>query len=280
MCHIRSASLVKTNRIIAESGFKIVARLGGFHTTMSFLGIIGNLMVGSCTEELLAEVYAENSEEHMLSGKAVSVSLRWHFLLESSLKYLLFDLVAENFDIEVQPFKEFVEQMEKEKYFSSINSFLKSQVMFDINSAFEEISINLEHQRTSKLWLLYLQYISILKKFILAERTSNWQLHLDSSTEMLNLFVSTGHINYAKSARFYIQRMKSLQEHHPWLFEQFTKGEHAVMRSNHSWAGLWSDLVIEQTLMRSVKSKGGLTRGRGMNESVRHVCSYLKLFCL
>ena len=24
--------------------------------------------------------------------------------------------------------------------------------------------------------------------------------------------------------------------------------------------------------MRSVKSKGGLTRGRGMNESVRHMC--------
>ena len=105
-----------------------------------------------------------------------------------------------------------------------------------MNSAFEEISIKLEHQRTSKLWLLYLQYISILKKFILAERTSNWQLHLDSSTEMLNLFASTGHINYAKSARFYIQQMKSLQEDHPWLFEQFTKGEHAVQRRNHSWA--------------------------------------------
>ena len=65
--------------------------------------------------------------------------------------------------------------------------------------------------------------------------------------------------------------MKSLQEDHPWLFEQFTKGEHAVKRSNNSWVGLWSDLVIEQTLMRSVKSSGGLTRGRGINESVQHM---------
>ena len=65
--------------------------------------------------------------------------------------------------------------------------------------------------------------------------------------------------------------MKSLQEDHPWLFEQFTKGEHAVKRSNNSWAGLWSDLVIDQTLMRSVKSRGGLTRGRGINESVQHM---------
>ena len=51
--------------------------------------------------------------EHMLSGKAVSRSLRGHFLVESSLKDLLFDLVAEDFDIDVQPLKEFVEQMEK-----------------------------------------------------------------------------------------------------------------------------------------------------------------------
>ena len=59
--------------------------------------------------------------------------------------------------------------MEKEKDLNSIHPFLKSQVMLDINNAFEEISIKLEHQRTSKLWLLYLQYISILKKYILAK---------------------------------------------------------------------------------------------------------------
>ena len=78
-----------------------MARLGGFHTTMSFLGSIGKLMAGSGIEELLAEVYAENSVEHMLSGKAVSRFLGGHFLVESSLKDLLFDLVAEDFDIDV-----------------------------------------------------------------------------------------------------------------------------------------------------------------------------------
>ena len=69
---------LKAVGIIAESGLKIVARLGGFHTTMSFLGSIGKLMAGSGIEELLAEVYAENSVEHMLSGKAVTRSLRGH----------------------------------------------------------------------------------------------------------------------------------------------------------------------------------------------------------
>ena len=49
-------------------------------------------------------------------------------LVESSLKDLLFDLVAEDFDIDVQPLKEFVEQMEKEKDLNSIHSFLKVMV--------------------------------------------------------------------------------------------------------------------------------------------------------
>ncbi|KAG1690265.1 hypothetical protein GQR58_007612 [Nymphon striatum] len=45
---------------------------------------------------------------------------------------------------------------------------------------------------------------------------------------------------------------------------------HAVRRSARNWSGLWSDLVIEQALMRSSKSRGGLTSGRGMSETVRH----------
>ena len=145
---------LKAIRIIAESGLKTVARLGAFHTTMSFLGKIGKLMVGLGIAELLAEVYGENSVEHMLSRKAVSRSLRGHFLVKSSLKDLLFDLVAEDFDIDAQSLKEFVEQMEKEKDLNSMHSFLKSRVMLDINSPFEEISIKLEHQRTLKVWLL------------------------------------------------------------------------------------------------------------------------------
>jgi hypothetical protein len=39
-----------------------------------------------------------------------------------------------------------------------------------------------------------------------------------------------------------------------------------VRRSDRLWAGLSVDLIIEQVLMRSMKTSGGLTRGRGMTE--------------
>ena len=43
----------------------------------------------------------------------------------------------------------------------------------------------------------------------------------------------------------------------------------ALSRSDRFWAGLSSDLVIEQTLMRSVKTTAGPTRGRGITEIQR-----------
>ena len=86
---------------------------------------------------------------------------------------------------------------------------------------------------------------------------------------MLNLFAATGYINYAKSARLYLQQMLELPMSHPWLHSKLsTEGHFFIRRTDEFWAGLWPDLVIEQVLMRSIKNRGGLTRGRGMSESV------------
>ena len=49
----------------------------------------------------------------------------------------------------------------------------------------------------------------------------------------------------------------------------FQHGLHVVRRSDRFWAGLSTDLYIEQVLMKSLKSTGGLTRGRGMDEIQR-----------
>ena len=43
---------------------KLVLRLGGFHTEMSFLGCIGHLMASSGLQELLEMIYASNAVVH------------------------------------------------------------------------------------------------------------------------------------------------------------------------------------------------------------------------
>ena len=82
---------------------------------------------------------------------------------------------------------------------------------------------------------------------------------------------SIGVGNYAKAMRVYLQQMSSLLDTHPWLHEQFMKVRHSIRRSDRYWSGLSCDIVIEVRVMRSIKGRGGLTRGRGIHETVRTV---------
>lgn len=63
--------------------------------------------------------------------------------------------------------------------------------------------------------------------------------------------------------------MSNLRDDHPAVYRDFVSGFHVVRRSDRFWAGLSTDLVIEQVLMRSLKTSGGLTRGRGFTEQQR-----------
>ena len=63
--------------------------------------------------------------------------------------------------------------------------------------------------------------------------------------------------------------MVELETTHPDVYKAFKDGYHVARRSDREWAGLSTDLMIEQVLMRSVKTSGGLTRGRGMTETQR-----------
>ncbi|GBO44517.1 hypothetical protein AVEN_23091-1 [Araneus ventricosus] len=62
--------------------------------------------------------------------------------------------------------------------------------------------------------------------------------------------------------------MLALGFNHPDVMEQFVKkgkGHFTINRNCSPWVGVWSDIVIQQTFMHSMKSFGGLTRGREMN---------------
>ena len=102
------------------------------------------------------------------------------------------------------------------------------------------------------------------------ETIADCELHLDVVSEMLNLFSAAGLTNYAKIVRLYVQEMRKLPETRPWLHAQFMNGHHTVRRNPKNVTGIWTDLAIEQTLMHSIKLRGGLTGGHGMTESVRH----------
>ena len=62
----------------------------------------------------------------------------------------------------------------------------------------------------------------------------------------------------------YLKIMQGLAISNPWLYEQFSVNKlFSVRRSDRFRASLWTELTIEQVSMRSIKNRGGLTRGRG-----------------
>ena len=124
---------------------------------------------------------------------------------------------------------------------------------------------------TAMLWIQCLEMISLVREFVKAEHTGNWSMHLSSQAKMLPYFAASGHNNYTKGSYMYLQFMSKLEQNNPKAYQKFLAGYHVVRRSNHHWAGISTDLIIEQTLMRTMKNVGGITRGRSMTEEQRAV---------
>jgi hypothetical protein len=297
---------LKAFDVAKSENLHVVLRLGGFHTVMSYLGSIGKVMRGSGFEELFGEFYGPNTVEHIMNGKANARAIRGHMIVHSAVVNLLLDkivngknceyVVSNVFDgdecreeiassLDCEQLKRVCKNVmceivtadvgaedEKEEMQVSDCDLLNSPTVITLEQEMKRLCESLKSEsRTFKLWLLYVEYVETVKMFLMAERTCNWLLHLHAIQRMLPLFAAAGHGHYAKSARLYLQSMMDVHESHPVLYEKLVNGFHAIRRSDRYWAGLSSDLVIEKTMMKAIKSTGGLTRGRGITESVRTV---------
>jgi hypothetical protein len=66
---------------------------------------------------------------------------------------------------------------------------------------------------------------------------------------MPNLFAASGHRNYARSARLYLQTMFGLPKTPQWLHERLSSEQHVVRRSDSHCAAVSLDLAIELVMM-------------------------------
>ena len=152
---------------------------------------------------------------------------------------------------------------------TSQNVTLDDETLLSIHEKITQEKTELSKYPTAVLWLQYMQLVDILRRFLKAERTGEWNLHLASVQEMLPYMAASGHSLYTKSLHLYLKDMQQLHETHPDVHSSFLRGFHVVRRSDRLWGGLSTDLAIEQCLMRSLKTTGGPTRGHGMAEDHR-----------
>ena len=244
--------------------------------------------------EILENIYSSNTIQHMMTGKAVSRAVRGHLIVDCALNIIMLSnmidipILHENddntssrngseesnvdqnklsmktkFETVIGLYKGIIEDK------ATTDDILNDEHLTEISQFIRNEIDSLSKYPTAKLWIQYMDMINIMKMFIKAERTGDWQLYLYSLEKMLPFFAASGHNLYLKSVYCHLQQMGTLENDHPDIYQKFCEGYHVIRRSNRYWAGISTDLVIEQTLLRSVKTTGGMTRGKGMSEQQR-----------
>lgn len=278
---------IKAREILADVEFNLVEcdhdmshvfiRLGGFHLIMSFLGCIGKVMDASGLREAWATIYADKSTEKMLTGKNYARSLRANFYTEAALLTHILD-ESDLTDKEKREILNIIcmEPSSNELASNNDQTILGKIQTYPVVSILKEklndkMNLIAERGKTATLWIQYIKMVSLVRSFIQAERCGDFDLHLSTIIEMIPFFHSSRHFNYAKSAHLYVQDMLELEKKmdSPEEFEKYSKrGFFTIRRSDKFFSGIYTDMIIEQSLMRSIHSIGGLSRGRGLTESV------------
>ncbi|KAE8742582.1 hypothetical protein FOCC_FOCC011876 [Frankliniella occidentalis] len=258
--YAKSVEIVTSDTSGALSG--VIVRLGGFHLLMSFLGAIGHIMDGSGLEDLWGQVYGPNTVKMMMSGKDYARANRAHSLAQEAVGALLLDTVPMEGDTKAK-IKEIHEAIRKNPNVDPA-SVAADDVVRALRTSLERAGEEAaEKSNTGRLWWQYFKLVGLLRLYVRAERVGDWELHLECIRAMLPYFHAAGRIHYAKYAHLYVQQMDALQVR---AAAEGRAGLFTVRRKPQHWAGVWTDMVIEQNLMRLIKSRGGLT-GRGFTES-------------
>ena len=131
-----------------------------------------------------------------------------------------------------------------------------SQSLHTLQDHVNHVKENLKLARTGSLWLMLMQIVAIMRMLIRIECTANWHLHLKSTHDILPYFAAAGNNNYAKCCRLYLQ---DLQDMCVYIKKPLEEGAFTIHRNeNLFWSGTWTDMTIEQSLMRSGKTHGVL----------------------
>ena len=119
---------------------------------------------------------------------------------------------------------------------------------------------------------MYIDMTQILRRYIQAERSGNWDNHLIEVHNMIPYMVSAAHRNYAVCLPLYLTDMRDIVESAPGAHTESINGNFCVHRTTGMLYGIWADLDHEQTYKRDGKTS--LVKVASQNPAVRE--KYLK----
>ena len=230
----------------------LVLRLGGFHTIIVFLAVIGKQFRDRGLEDDLidCDVYAGNTVEQIFRGKHYNRGALCDWYTENSTTIVDEKQVETSIECMLYAF-------ERKKITLGSVKTLTTAIRVVV-TLLEEFEVYNRDNALFVFWNNYIEIVLMALRFIRAERHGIWQLHLSSLAEMLPYLHAYDHTNYARWATVYLADMQLLSETAPEVFQKFTSGNFPVKGSDNIFNQVWTDLKLEQSLNRHSKTTGGL----------------------
>jgi len=105
-------------------------------------------------------------------------------------------------------------------------------------------------------WYITLKLQMLVLTFVSSVRWGDFQLYINSLTEMMPWFFAMNHVNYARWLSIHIRDMASLDNRHPDIFREFTSGKFVVHKTTRPFSAIGIDHAHEQA-NALVKGDGG-----------------------
>jgi hypothetical protein len=248
----------------------VILRMGGFHLAMNYIHVIGQCYEESGLDDILIEagLYGSSTVNRIIKGKSYNRAIRAHKLMFEAMMHLRWaafctwvkdtdvNLTATALESNVQACHSAMESDDgQETILQTIDQVVHSIEEIQVNIE-EFVSTQIKKSQTFAYWEEYIKMIELLLQYIRAEREGLWELHLSTTAAMLPYFFACGHVIYARWVSVYIADMRLLPAISPEVHHEFEAGGFGVRRTDVPFNQVWSDMALEQSVNRHVKSRG------------------------
>lgn len=246
---------------------KTVVRLGEFHTILSILSVLGKRFGDAGLADILVEsdVIAPGSIQGVMKGRQYNRAMRVVKLFSEALRRLQIEAFLDSSDCD---------EATKENFLTLCKKFYDSFPSSDFNAktqsdevylAFLEKFTNFIADKCKELptfnfWNSFLHLSDLILTFVQATRRGNFESHLSSASKLIPWFFAYDHTNYARYMPVYVAEMVSVNMTNPDVSRSFFDGDFACQQQEkYPFSMTPMDQVIEQTINRDSKTKGGQT---------------------
>lgn len=217
---------------------KFVIMFGGLHIELTALKTLGNLLKSSGWTSALVQagVATAGTADSFLTAAHITRTRRAHQVTACVIYKSL-----------EEAYQEYVTSLEPGMEAKSLEDWCDQQSTLPM----------------FKFWFTVLQLQLTVLVFVRSIRTGNFQLYVQSLTELVHWFFALDHFNYSRWISVHLRDMVTLSHLHPQIHAEFLKGHFTVQKTVHSFSKIAIDQAHEQN-NAVVKDDGGAV---GLTES-------------